>query len=79
MLQHDPDMSLFTFSYCINQGCILTFYPWEMPQNPCIYLMADMPHTFNTKYFYIPDLRINVVQQYPPPLVSLQLCHALVH
>ena len=71
VMQHDPDMSLFSFGSCIGpRDHNITFHPKETLIHPWQYLMAYSPKEFNECFGYIPYLGENAKQQYPPPLVS---------
>ena len=72
IMQHSPDMSLFTFGSRVPQDHKFIFHPQEKPINPWKYLLAVSPREFDFKVDDIPKLGTNAKQQYPP-LVSLRL------
>ncbi|PIL26322.1 hypothetical protein GSI_12078 [Ganoderma sinense ZZ0214-1] len=69
IMQHETDMSLFAFGYCVQQdrGAELCFCPQEEINIPRRYLMADSPRELRYSLDYIPNLGKNAIQQYPPP------------
>ena len=72
IMQHNADLSLFAFGLSFDQDDIaaqgITFLQHDGidTSNPWQYLMADSPRHNVNIFFYIPSLRPNAKQPYPP-------------
>ncbi|PIL26326.1 hypothetical protein GSI_12082 [Ganoderma sinense ZZ0214-1] len=68
IMQRNPDLSLFAFGYCIQQDLALTlsFHAKRHPSLLLSSLLAASPQEFYRSCAYIPDLKQNAKQPYPP-------------